>query len=235
MSQESEWGTLGGMFSHASGNSTQPSFRGPVIRPGLTSIRRHAKTALVLVVVLGATIFTVLALRGPAEGIPVLVSSKDIEGGGAVSAGSVRVLFLPSEAVPDNALRSVDELDGLVATRDVVKQTVLTSDQLAEEAAVSAGYSRLSIPLSFEHSHIASGDVVQIWGPLGSCSDATCPARLLASNVQILAVSEEDQGLLAGSGGPYVTLLAPATDVPAILHASEASSVHFVIPSPRSE
>ena len=189
-----------------------------------TAVTRHLKAASIGAILIAAVVFSILAVRAPGEGTPVLA-------GQPVDSRLVQIVAVPSGALPDGSLNSPEQLGDAVATRDIPARTVLTATLLSPYQLIPSGYSQIVVSGDTQTMTVAGGDTVHIWGSSESCSEFSCDIELLASHARIIAVQPADQGLIDTGGTPTITLAIPSGSVSSVLRADSAGSIHFVVPS----
>lgn len=196
-----------------------------------TAVTRHLKAASIGAILIAAVVFSILAVRAPGEGTPVLVAKENILAGQPVDSRLVQIVAVPSGALPDGSLNSPEQLGDAVATRDIPARTVLTATLLSPYQLIPSGYSQIVVSGDTQTMTVAGGDTVHIWGSSESCSEFSCDIELLASHAKIIAVQPADQGLIDTGGTPTITLAIPSGSVSSVLRADSAGSIHFVVPS----
>lgn len=117
----------------------------------------------------------------------------DVDQLATVSPDQVEVLEVPARWAPERALRSPDELSGLVAATTLPAGTILQEGSVTAPPQIATGEREVAILVSAETGvggKIQSGDVVDVYGTFGGEGDADPPvARLLLQNLTIVDIA----------------------------------------------
>ena len=145
----------------------------------------------------------------------VCVALREIEPGDEISEGNVKVVEWVSSLMPEDALTSMGDVSGLVATTRIPAHTPLAKAHfLRDERAVAS---------DAEHAvggSLARGDEVDVY-----VADASVADRLTRAEVL-------DTSVLADGGGDlsWVTLAVDASAVRDVLAATARGEVTLVLP-----
>ena len=144
----------------------------------------------------------------------VCVALREIEPGDEISEGNVKVVEWVSSLMPEDALTSMGDVSGLVATARIPAHTPLAKAHfLRDERAVQVPRGTVAIS-------VASGDEVDVY-----VADASVADRLTRAEVL-------DTSVLADGGGDlsWVTLAVDASAVRDVLAATTRGEVTLVLP-----
>jgi Flp pilus assembly protein CpaB len=177
---------------------------------------------------------------GADPAVSVLTAAQDLRWGAALTADDVVVVQLPADAVPDGALRSVEEGRGRLVTSPVRRGEPITDVRLvgpsllAEPGLVAVGVRVADAGLV---ALLRAGAVVDVLAaesddafdrPVGPGS-----AEVVASSVRVIAVPGGKQSTIAGTLDGALVLVAATEAQAARLAAAQATSRLSVILRPR--
>ncbi len=156
----------------------------------------------------------------------VCVALREIESGDEISEGNVKVVEWASSLMPEDALTSMGDVSGLVATARIPAHTPLAKAHfLRDERAVQVPRGTVAISVASDAEHavggsLARGDEVDVY-----VADASVADRLTRAEVL-------DTSVLADGGGDlsWVTLAVDASAVRDVLAATTRGEVTLVLP-----
>lgn len=164
------------------------------------------------------------------EQLEVCVATRDIPAGQAIAASDVELRLWVADLLPDEAIRSIEEVEGRAPTTPIMEGEVVVGKRFAGAAAgldVPDGMAALSVPAKDVQAvggALAEGAVADLYASGGTST------ALLASDVLVLATSAS--GLEAGSADlSWVTVAVEPESVQEIIDASQRSELYFVISS----
>jgi pilus assembly protein CpaB len=165
-----------------------------------------------------AAIFAFAALRaaggdgggGVADDIDVVVASQRIEAGAIVSPDMLEVTALPADALIENALTSLDGLEGLVVRYPIEQGEQITNEKLGQLGTESDGVGSV-VPLGMRGFSIevteekifggllTPGDHVDVIGIVTRTvgEEDITESVLLVQNAEVIGVGEERKNLIA--------------------------------------
>jgi pilus assembly protein CpaB len=185
------------------------------------------------------------ALSGE-ELVTVLVVTKTIEAGTAADelVGHVKAEQVPSKVRATGAVASLDDIEGKVASVDLLPGEQLMTERFVSsvtrsQAGVPSGLLEVTIALDPERAlggNLRTGDTVGVVASFDDAGDGKAASHLmlhkvLVSNVQLAELSKVDedeaagQGAVAPSGKLLVTLAVDAPAVERIVFAAEHGRV----------
>jgi len=156
----------------------------------------------------------------------VCVALREIEPGDEISEGNVKVVEWVSSLMPEDALTSMGDASGLVATARIPAHTPLAKAHfLRDERVVQVPRGTVAISVASDAEHavggsLARGDEVDVY-----VADASVADRLTRAEVL-------DTSVLADGGGDlsWVTLAVDASAVRDVLAATTRGEVTLVLP-----
>lgn len=180
----------------------------PRRRPLLTRHRRFAASVL-LAVAAGLTVDAVAA--GPPDGVPLLVAARDLPAGHEVTGSDVTTVPLPPAALPDGALPSVDVVGATLAGPLRRGEPVTDAALTGPGVLVGAPPGSLAVPVPLSGPAVSSllrvGDTVAVLaGP--SLDGLTGTGEVIVRSAVVVALPQDDDGLLAGSEQASTVVLA---------------------------
>lgn len=177
----------------------------------------------------------VLAKYGGSQ-VDVLVAKRDISAGERVEPSMIESRSWVSDLLPDGALRSSENVAGLVASSSICRGEVLLQKRFAEskgQLSVPQGTTAVSVPAKAVQAvggGLSAGMYVDIYATGGS------KTSIIAKDVQVLAVSENGSGVSSSSS--WVTVAVEDKLVQQLVAAANTSELYFSLPgdpSPESE
>lgn len=156
----------------------------------------------------------------------VCVALREIEPGDEISEGNVKVVEWVSSLMPEDALTSMGDASGLVATARIPAHTPLAKAHfLRDERVVQVPRGTVAISVASDAEHavggsLARGDEVDVYVADASVADCLTRAEVL------------DTSVLADGGGDlsWVTLAVDASAVRDVLAATTRGEVTLVLP-----
>lgn len=140
----------------------------------------------------------------------VLVAAHDIDVGAAIGQGDVTSVAVPNSTVPDDAITSVDQAAGEVASQRIPAKSVITGSALAEPGSgssamasrISPGHVALEVSLDAAQratTSLVAGDHVDVYWNLSATSGssgtpASTDSNLAAQDVLVLASDSSTDG-----------------------------------------
>ncbi len=175
---------------------------------------------------------------------PVLMAALKIPYGAAVSPRHVRVVQMPLNTVPENAYRTMEDIEGKVATKDVLSGEILIAERFADHL----GGSTLAalIDPSNRAVTLRVNDVVGVAGFLlpGNRVDVLASRMIekraqtetILRNIKVLAV---DQQANTGDNEPVivraVTLEVTPSQSEELIKAREEGTIQLALRNPLAE
>lgn len=190
--------------------------------------RRAAAGALVVLA-------AVAALRDDPRGeqVDVLVASRDLSPGTALTAADVRSEKRTTATVPDGgSAADLDTVVGATLTSPVRRGEVLTDVRLLGPrlAESTAGPDARIVPLTLADAAVLDllrpGDVVDI---VAAAPDTDSAAKLVATGAIVVLVSAETSGLMAGNGGRVVLVALPAAAARTVAAAALVDAIGLTL------
>ena len=177
-----------------------------------------------------AVLATLSVLSPAASGtVPVVVAARELAGGSTIAAADLVVLAYPADAVPDAAFAEPSGLVGGEVVATVPARRPLTrADLLTAGSLVAAG--KVAVPVRFSDADTAAilsvGSRIDI---LGQRSPGAAVATV-AGDVRVVALPGVGRsGVLGGSGGGLVLVEADSAQSAAILTATSAGMLGYVL------
>lgn len=184
--------------------------------------------------------------------VPVLLATEDVPAG--TESGSLGKLVaaktLPAVAVAPGAVRSLDELTGLVSTDDLKAGEQLLASRFADRATLAdagrpeipAGMHQVTLQLETQRvlgGDLAAGASVGVFISVDKTTHLTLPSVLVSEvtgGAADAAGADDGQTNAAASGTVQVTLVATAADVAKIVFGAENGTIwlSLVTPGPRA-
>ncbi len=156
----------------------KPGARGSGRARGGLRRRRVMRTArrLAAACCAGLSVFAALAcVVGTVAMRPVVVASHDIARGGALDRDALRVVEVPSSAVLDGAIASLDELDeplgGNVAQIDITAGQPLFAPMVAATPVAPTGFTVVEVRLASLAGALRPGEEIALASAAG-CADS---------------------------------------------------------------
>ncbi|HUW77957.1 MAG TPA: RcpC/CpaB family pilus assembly protein [Candidatus Nanopelagicaceae bacterium] len=185
------------------------------------SIRRRAIAAILAVagafILLGATLN-----RGDGVGASVktLVASNEIVSGSVISPNDVILRDLPIHLIADGALHETSDAVGQIAVGAIRRGEVITDARVVAPSLLSdSGLVAIAITLtdSANAQLVHAGDHVDVLASQSGAvaDDGSTPARVVASNVEVLSTTTPE------TGGGVVVLAVTQSDARAIAGAND--------------
>lgn len=157
----------------------------------------------------------------------VLVATRDIVAGETFSERNVAVADWLVDLLPEGALTDAESVMGRVSALPVARNAVLSKlcvDQATEALEVPPGTVAVSVPCSVE---TAVGGAIRPNSIVDLFIVSAGSARLLGHGVQVLQVGPG----IASSSRSWATIAVEADKVEAVVAASSAERLFFVLPS----
>lgn len=181
----------------------------------------------------GLVVGALLALHPAPEGVPVVVARRTLTTGAALTREDVRVVLVPREARPEDALAVDEALPPTWAGQTLPSGTVLTETNLAGSAmsrALAPGFALVVVNVGADQVHdIAVDDRVDVWAPPTSCDETACTAVLLAEQVRIASVVVEEDPSWGSAAVARVGLVLRADGTDRVLGHSGTGMLSLVL------
>ncbi|MDX1619394.1 MAG: Flp pilus assembly protein CpaB [Nitriliruptorales bacterium] len=210
--------------------SSAPPATPPAPRPRRRwATRISSGHVITLVAALLAAIANFAVLRGDGAEIGVLVASRDIAVGTAITDAHVRVSPVASGSEVVGRLLTGDDLarlEGRVAAVAIPAGSPLRSSDVADPAAAESGQRRMSIPLDRER---AVGGDIQPEDRVDVIQVVDGQATYLVSGARVLAVSDESATAIGSMGGFHVTIAVDADTALCLASAIDSGSLTVVL------
>lgn len=168
------------------------------------------------------------------EQVEVCVATKDIVPGEHLNSQNTLVKLWVSDLLPDEAVRSLDEVSGMEATSYIVAGEVISKKRFERsDTAIEApsGTNAISVPAKDVQTvggSLVPGMKVDIYGVGATATE------LLAQSVLILSTNVSQAADSSGSIS-WVTLAVKKESVEEILTASQKTDLYFVLPGQSGE
>ncbi len=163
----------------------------------------------------------------------VVVATAALEPGDVVEASDVGMRDWIADLVPEGACTSLDAVLGHEVTSPIPKNAVVADSSFRTDEAmaqVPSGMVAITLPIT-DKLGIQRG--VPVGTHLRAYQVDKESARLLAEGVVVLSVPSgpSASGLAASAAQAQLTVAAPSDDVDALLAASAAGTLKFVLPA----
>lgn len=188
-----------------------------------------------------AALVAVYTLRAATRMVPVVVAARDIDAYSNLGAASARVESMPAAGLPDDALRSLQEIDGKYARTAILAGAPIRKANLASAAGKGLLGSQLTdlkqpdlrafaVPYASDTAvggRIVSGDRVDIIAAvrIDSSSGSLSVAKTIAAGVQVLDVTQGDTS--AGDAKRTVVVAVSPAQAEDIAYALVAGTVRL--------
>jgi pilus assembly protein CpaB len=175
-----------------------------------------------------AVIFILEALEPPAPPtVPVLVADRDLAGGSALGPDEVRIVRRPAEMVPSGAITNQQSVIGRLLAGPVREGELITNVRMIGPPLVDGFPGRVVAPVRLSDLGVAQllrmGDRVDVLAA-PTAPDGSTVAEVVASNVQVVAVPEPQDGDTVTSGALVVFAATPG-DAQALAGAAVTSQL----------
>lgn len=170
---------------------------------------RLRRPALVVGVILAASLVARQAAPSPPETVGVVVAARDLTSGDELARADLRVVRLPPDLVPTGTVGQVQALEGRRAVVDVPAGLPLVDGVLdVDRFGISAPAGTVAVPIRLADPAVAAllrpGDRIDLVAPGAAASDPGDPVAgppVLARGAIVLEVTREEavqDGLLGG-------------------------------------
>jgi hypothetical protein len=163
-----------------------------------------------------------------APGIEVVVAASSLQANQQVSSGDVKLVRIPAEAVPKDALTSTDAAIGRRVVHGVSEGSVLGGDAFASSTLVAAGIDEVLVPIRLADEGIVAllnvGSRITI---VGSNYDAH--ATILASSVRVALLPTGSSSALTGASSGALILVACSKSVAITLAGAGDQRLNIII------
>lgn len=202
---------------------TSSARRWRILRPFLLSL-----------VAAGLVAGAVFAWIPPPQGTPVLVTTQVLAPGDTLERDDVRVVRVPDDAVPTDALEVESTLPATWPVEGVEAGTILTDSNTGDTTVgvLAPGERQVTIAMdAAQASLVHTGDVVDVWSTPSMCDQGTCTASLLASAVRIVSsvVTGDPSWGSATTPDAQVTLILRVEDIDRVLGHAGTNSLTVVL------
>ena len=192
-------------------------------------IRRVCAAVAVAAILVGALV----AIRGASPGVEVLVAAKDLSEGQAVDARDFTVVPVPADAAPADALVDPSSVGAVWQGPAIRRGTVVTEsivDGSPAARGLEAGRTRVTVMLDATHLPLVeAGDSVDLWTAPRECDETVCAASLLAGDVLIASISNEDSSQWEASASARVDLIVDSADIRSVLGYAGTGTLSLVL------
>lgn len=182
---------------------------------------------LIAVVVILAFVLNLIVLQDRDATVLVAVSDRPLATGSSLDPDSFRLVPIDTNFEGLAALITEDELgdyQGWVVSRPLAEGVVIDESALGAPAS-NPGMRSMSLPVPVEHAsggQIGPGDRVDVIAVHGGV------AEFVASNLEVVSVSEDAGGAIGSIGSYHVVVNVNADEALALAAALEADSVELV-------
>lgn len=165
------------------------------------------------------------------EQIEVCVATRDIAPGETIDSTSYELKLWLADLLPDDAVRSSNEILGKQVTSSIIAGEVISSKRFLDSAVsleVPAGLSAVSVPakdVSAVGGAISAGMHIDVYAT-GNIS-----TTLIAHDVLVLATSATFVQSSTSSSVSWITLAVEPSSVQELVAATQTTTLYFVLPS----
>lgn len=201
----------------------------PLIRRVSRLVSWHRRLLAALAAAL-AVLAGLSALAPPASGAAqALAAARDLPAGSRIGPDDVRLVAVPDDLLPADALRAPDDAIGRVLTHDLSPPGLITSGSLLAPRAASVGMAL--VPVRVSDPDVASwlriGDQVSV-----VVAGADGEAATIADSARVAAIpAGEGEGMLSTSGGsqPLIVIEVKKSDAANLALMGAQQSVGLVL------
>lgn len=169
-----------------------------------------------------------------ADKVEVVVATRDLSPGTALTAGDIRLETLSATMIPDGAERSVGTVVGRTLAGPARRGETLTDVRLLgprlAESAVGPDARIVALPLADAAllDLLRAGDVVDVVSAPAS-ADAESQARVIATDAVVVLVSAKATGIAAQSGNRVVLVALTAGAAKTVAGAALVQAVTLTL------
>ena len=215
-----------------------------------------AKSMMLMMIALGCGLVAAIGIsqvivRGGDSDAPrvdtakILVAMDLIDIAEELTAENVKLEEWPQALIPEGAVRTMEEVEGMYSKARVVKGMAIVNDMLVDEKygivpTIPEGYRVTSMKVSIDEALsglLQPGDRVDITGFFRSGDDQV--AKTFLHNVQIFAVNEETERIIDTDGkalmAKTVSMLVTPQQVKKLLVAKRSGNLHLSLRSHTDE
>lgn len=169
-------------------------------------------------------------MRYGGEQVDVLIATRDIHPGEALSPSNCQSKTWLSDLLPQNAILALDEVNGKQATSLILQGEVVSSSRFNNETQ------ELNIPAGFVAIALPAQDVQAVGGNLSPGSKVNVYATgnstsCLGTGIEVLATSAGTDEASSSSRITWVTLAVRPEKAQEFVAASQSMEIYFTLPS----
>ncbi|HEU4320360.1 MAG TPA: SAF domain-containing protein [Acidimicrobiia bacterium] len=189
--------------------------------------RLSATHVLIAVVVVLAFVLNLIVLQDRDATVLVAIAERPIATGSVLDAEAVRLVPVDADFEGLSGIVTEAEMagyEGWVLNRSVAEGSIIEVTALGSPTT-TPGLRTMSLPIPIEHAaggQIVSGDRVDVI----AVNDGL--AEYIATNLEVVAVSEDGGGALGSVGGYHVVVNVEADQALALAAALNADSIELV-------